>query len=53
MAIGFQDHTNYSETEDVGSVSISFGILSGVLGVNVDVIASTRDDSAVCKCMSI
>ena len=35
--------------EGDGSVSITFGVLNGTLGVSVDVSVSTRNDSALCK----
>ena len=46
--IGFTPDT-YNVNEGDGSVSITFGVLSGTLGVGVDVSTSTRDGSAICK----
>ena len=45
--IGFGDVT-YNVKEGDGSVSISFGVLSGTLGVSVDLIVFEIDDSAIC-----
>ena len=46
--IGFGE-VSYNVNEGDGSVSITFGVLSGTLGVSVDVSVSTRDGSALCK----
>ena len=46
--IGFGE-TSYDVNEGDGSVSITFGVLSGTLGVSVDVSVSTTDGSALCK----
>ena len=48
VVIGFTPDT-YNVDEDGGSVSITFGVLSGTLGVSVDVSVSTTDGSALCK----
>ena len=46
--IGFGE-VSYDVNEGDGSVSITFGVLSGTLGVSVDVSVSTTDGSALCK----
>ena len=46
--IGF-GKTSYEVNEGDGSVSITFGVLNGTLGVSVDVSVSTRNGSALCK----
>ena len=48
VVIGFTPDT-YNVNEGDGSVSITFGVLNGTLGVSVDVSVSTTDGSALCK----
>lgn len=46
ITIGFEA-INYTVTEGTGSVELVVGVLSGILGANVEIFVSTRDVTAV------
>ena len=48
LVIGFFE-VAYNVSEGNGSVSMSFGVLSGTLKISVNVSVTTMDGSAVCK----